>query len=96
MAKKILVVDDEKEFVNTISARLEPMGYEIIPAYNGQEALDKATSEMPDLIILDIMMPGMDGLEVLHKLRDNPKTFPLNVIMLTAKGETEYLSLIHI
>lgn len=91
MAKKILVVDDEKEFVSTVASRLELLGYKIIPAYSGQEALYKAASEMPDLTLLDIMMPGMDGLEVLSRLRDNPKTFNLNVIMLTAKGETEYL-----
>ena len=91
MAKRILVVDDEKEFVSTVSTRLEPLGYEVISAYDGQEGLEKATSEMPDLIILDIMMPGMDGLEMLRRLRDNPKTFDLSVIVLTAKGETEYL-----
>lgn len=91
MAKRILVVDDEADLVHLITRRLTSNGYEVLTAFNGQEALEKAANEMPYLIILDIMMPGIDGFEVLRRLRNNLKTSHLNVIMLTAKGETEYL-----
>ena len=88
MAKKILVVDDERDVVELLKARLEANEYKVITAFSGKEALEKAKSEQPNLIILDIMMPEMDGFEVLRKLRIKAETKNIPVIMLTAKGET--------
>lgn len=85
--RKILVVDDEIDNVVLLEKRLKATGYEVISAYDGDEAIDKAFNENPDLILLDIMMPKKDGFEVLKILRDNPKTKNIPVIMLTAKAE---------
>ena len=74
MAKKrILLVDDEQALVEMISMRLEAEGYEVIPAYDGQQALDLARSENPDLIILDIMLPKMDGYKVCALLKKDSR-----------------------
>jgi len=62
--KKILLVDDERDLIETLTFRLEANDYEVIPAYDGQEGLNKAKSENPDLIILDLMLPKMDGYRV--------------------------------
>jgi len=89
MAKKrILVVDDEQELIKAVQIRLEHAGYEVLTAYGGQEALDRVSKERPDLILLDIMMPGIDGFEVLRRLKNKPETSLIPIIMLTAKGET--------
>ena len=64
MAKKILVVDDEKPISDIIKFNLEKEGYEVVVAYDGEEALEKVESEQPDLIVLDLMLPKIDGLEV--------------------------------
>ena len=73
MAKqKILIVDDEPFNVDYPAQELEDAGYETISAVNGQEALDKIASETPDLVLLDIMMPVMDGFEVLSRLKESP------------------------
>ncbi len=85
--QKILVVDDEEDNVNLLEKRLKPLGYEVLTAFDGEEALDKAFSQLPDLILLDIMMPKKDGFEVLEILRKNEKTKYLPVILLTAKTE---------
>jgi len=95
MIKKILVIDDEKDVVELIKARLEANKYEVLTAFNGKEGLEKAKSGQPNLILLDIMMPEMDGFGVLGKLRDmrlkkEIKNIP--VIMLTAKGEVSSMS----
>ena len=83
--KRILIVDDEKDFIDALSARLEARGFDIIEAYTGKEGIEKAHSEKPDLIILDIMLPEMDGYDVCRKLKidENYKNIP--IIMLTAK-----------
>lgn len=86
---KILVVDDERDLVEIISSRLNVAGYEVITAYGGRAALEMALDEIPDLIILDIIMPITDGFEVLRRLRDNPKTTHIPVIMFTKKSETK-------
>jgi len=85
MAQKILVVDDDLESVKLIGLMLQRRGYEIIAAQSGAQALAKAQAENPDLIILDVMMPEMDGYEVCRRLRANPTTAVLPIIMFTAK-----------
>ncbi|MBD3181625.1 SpoIIE family protein phosphatase [Candidatus Poribacteria bacterium] len=81
---KILVVDDVPRNVRLLELNLKSEGYQVIPAYNGQEALDKVSSEKPDLILLDIMMPGMDGYEVCRRLRQRESTRALPIVMVTA------------
>ncbi len=87
MARKILVVDDEAVLVETIAYNLEQAGYHVVTAADGSSALDAARSEIPDLIILDIMLPGMDGLEVCRQLRRESSTATTPIVMLTAKGD---------
>ena len=71
MTKKILIIDDDIAFQKTMSAKLQQVSYEVMQAFDGEEGLDKATKEDPDLILLDIKMPKMEGLELLRKLREN-------------------------
>jgi DNA-binding response OmpR family regulator len=85
--KRILVVDDEKDLVDLISYNLQRNGYEVLAAHDGAVALEIARSERPDLVILDLMLPGLDGMEVARQLRMDSATANLPVIMLTAKGE---------
>jgi len=82
--KTILVVDDEPRIIEVVSMNLDLEGYQVSGASNGYEALQKLTEDLPDLIILDVMMPEMDGFETLRKIREI-STAP--VIMLTVKGE---------
>lgn len=86
MGKKILVVDDEERMARFIRLNLEYDGFVVIEAYNGMKAMDALRSEMPDLVILDVMLPDVDGFEVLRMIRE-VSTIP--VIMLTAKGEED-------
>ena len=83
--KKILVVDDEKPISDIIKFNLEKEGFEVVVAFDGQEAVEKVEEENPDLIVLDVMLPKMDGLEVVREVR---KTHSIPIIMVTAK-ETE-------
>lgn len=83
---KILVVDDEKRMVRFIQLNLEQDGFQVITAYNGNEALEQVRTQLPDLVLLDIMMPDIDGFEVLKKIRE---VNDVPVIMLTAKGEED-------
>ena len=85
MGKRVLVVDDESNIVDILKFNLEREGYEVICAYDGGEALEKARNEAPDLILLDVMLPVMDGFSVLGEIRKNDKLTP--VIMLTAREE---------
>lgn len=89
MTRRVLVVDDEPELAKIIQVRLAANGYDVIRAENGQEALDKAESEKPELILLDVMMPKMHGLDVLRKLKEDPDTEGIPVVMLTAKDDKE-------
>jgi len=84
MAKKILVVDDEPDIVKVLVARLKEQGYAIATAFDGNQAVVQAEQYQPDLIILDIMMPGMDGTEAAQKLKENPKTERIPIIFLSA------------
>ena len=87
MAKKILAVDDEKHILRLVQVNLERQGFEVVTAGDGKEALEKVASEQPDLVVLDVMMPYMDGFEVLQTLRRNAATREIPVIMLTAKAQ---------
>lgn len=88
MAKeKILVVDDENDILTLIRFNLEREGFRITTAESGEAALAAVAESMPDLILLDLMLPGIDGLEVCRKLRQQEKTAHIPVIMLTAKSE---------
>ena len=87
--KKVLVVDDDKDCVQLVKDFLESRGFEIVTAVEGETGLAKAKALKPDLIILDVMMPLMDGITVLQKLKENPVTQSIPVIMLTAKDRDE-------
>lgn len=86
-AKKILVVDDEKHIVRLVQVNLERRGYQVITAYDGLECLEKVKKEKPDLIILDVMMPRLDGFETLKRLKADPETRDIPVVMLTARAQ---------
>ena len=87
MARKILAVDDEKHIVRLVQINLQKEGYEVATASTGREALDRVGESRPDLIVMDVMMPEMDGFEALKKLKENPETRDIPVIMLTAKAQ---------
>jgi len=80
--KKILVVDDEATMVKLLQSRLETVGFAVVPAYSGQEALDKFSKEKIDLALVDVVMPGMGGIEVLKKLKKMNSNLP--VVIMTA------------
>lgn len=87
-AKKILLVDDEKDYTTLMQEHLEGItDFEVYTASNGRQGLDTAKKIKPDLIILDIVMPGMDGFEVLEKLKNNTSTMGIPVIMLSARDD---------
>src|SRR3970040_1205445 len=81
---KILVVDDEPSIVNLVAAYLKPEGYEVYTAMDGPSGLKAARAFKPDLVILDVMLPGMDGIELLSRLRRESEVY---VLLLTAKTE---------
>jgi len=85
--ERILVVDDEEDVLELVRYNLDRSGYQTETASSGEEALSKARKSLPDLIILDLMLPGIDGLEVCKKLKSDGKTEQIPVIMLTAKGD---------
>jgi len=82
-----LVCDDERNIVRLIQVNLERQGHVVVTAYDGREALEKVGTEKPDLILLDVMMPYVDGIEVLKTIRRNPETAKIPVIMLTVKAQ---------
>lgn len=85
----ILVVDDNRSVVRIIQVLLQKEGFEVLTAFDGLEALQKAQEEKPDLIILDVVMPKMDGYEVCRLLQDDPDTAAIPVLMLTVKGQVD-------
>ncbi len=85
--KRVLVVDDERDIVEMITFNLQRAGYEVICAYNGLDAVDLAQKHLPDLIVLDLMLPGIDGTEVTRRLKSDGRTEGIPLVMLTAKGE---------
>ncbi len=84
---KILVIDDDLANREILRARLEPAGYEVIEASQGEEGLLLLETVLPDLILLDVMMPKMDGWQVCRKIKANPRTKSVPVVMLTALGQ---------
>ncbi|MCD4783185.1 MAG: response regulator [Candidatus Eremiobacteraeota bacterium] len=82
-----MIVDDEAHIVELVRVCLEDSNYDIIEAYDGQEAVNKAQEDHPDLILLDIMLPNMDGYEVCKILKDSDETKEIPIVMLTAKGQ---------
>jgi two-component system alkaline phosphatase synthesis response regulator PhoP len=89
MSKKILIADDEEDVKVVVQLFLESKGYEIVTAFDGLDALDKTRQEKPDLILLDIMMPIMDGFEVCKKIKADPVTAEIPVVMLSASSHSE-------
>lgn len=90
-AKRILAVDDEPDVLAMVRLALQCEGYEVTTAGNGEDALEEAASQTPDLIILDIMMPGLSGFDVLDRLRGDAATQLTPVVMLTADGQREHI-----
>lgn len=84
--KKILIADDELYMLRLLELTLKKGGFEVISCRDGQEALALAVSTLPQLIVLDVMMPGLDGLGALRQLKENPATRAIPVIVLSAKG----------
>ena len=89
MAKKILVVDDEVQLLEMVKMRLEASGYEVITACDGQEALDKARQDRPDLIILDLMLPKIDGYKVCRMLKFDEKYHKIPIVLFSAKAQEQ-------
>jgi DNA-binding response OmpR family regulator len=87
MAKKILLVEDDPAVLRAISFILEKEGYNVLTATDGLDGLSKAKGENPDLLVLDVMLPGIDGFEICHRLRAEPQTAQLPILMLSAKGQ---------
>lgn len=85
--QKILVVDDEQHIVELLQFNLEQAGYQVYTALSGEEAVKTCEARLPDLVLLDLMLPGIDGLEVCRQLKKNPQTSAIPIIMLTAKGD---------
>ena len=85
--ERILVVDDEEDILELVRYNLTKEGYHVTGALTGEDALKKARSETFDLIVLDLMLPGIDGLEVAKRLKNSPKTEQIPIVMLSAKGE---------
>ena len=83
----ILVVDDEEDIVELVELNLSREGYKVLACGTGEQALEMAGSKLPNLMILDLMLPGIDGLEVCRRLKSNPKTTQIPIIILSAKGE---------
>lgn len=84
---KILVVEDQDELVKAIRIRLEQAGYEVVAAYDGQEGLEMVRKEKPDLIILDLMLPKIDGYKVCSMLKHNRRHMKIPIIILTARAQ---------
>ncbi|MBA3455220.1 MAG: response regulator [Deltaproteobacteria bacterium] len=84
---RILVVDDDPEIVTMLSTRLTKRGYKVSTAADGHQALELAKSERPDLMLLDVMMPGKSGWEVARALKQDPTTQGIKIVMVTAIGE---------
>ena len=87
MSKKIIVVDDEKDIVETLSFMMRARGYEVMEAYDGEEGLKLAKEQSPDLMILDVMMPKINGYKIARLLKYDSKYKHIPIIMVTARGQ---------
>ena len=88
LAKKIMVVDDEPDILLTVGQMLELSGYEVIRAKDGDECLEKLKTITPDLVLLDLMMPGLSGWDVAAKIKENDHWNDIPIVFLTIKGDT--------
>src|SRR5438045_7675407 len=86
MSETVLVVDDDPDVARFVEVNLRSAGYEVSVASNGAEGLARAVALRPDLVLLDVMMPKLDGFEVAQRLRRDPRTSPSSIILLTAKA----------
>jgi pilus assembly protein CpaE len=89
MPEKILIIDDDLDTLRLVGLMLQKQGYQIVAAGSGPQGLELAAAELPDLILLDVMMPGMDGYEVARRLRSNEKTARIGILMFTAKSQLD-------
>jgi len=89
MSKRILIIEDDRSTVRLMEYTLQQAGYEVIVASDGFEGLRSALSESPDLVILDIMLPGLDGYEVCHRLRQKSETASLPILIISAKARQD-------
>ena len=89
MAKRVLLAEDEPNIVASLTFLLERAGFAVASEINGEAALDMALADPPDVMILDVMLPGLDGMEILRRLRASDAARGLPVVMLTAKGQRE-------
>jgi len=87
MARKILVIEDDPATLRLVDYSLKQEGYEVITAANGLDGIRKAMGESPDLVILDVMLPGLDGFEICYRLRAEPATAKLPILMFSAKAQ---------
>ena len=84
MKKKILIVDDDRDLCHILQTIFEKLGYDSVLAVNGKEAVDLATSQLPDIILMDIMLPVMDGFQATRLIRENPNTHSTPILAMTA------------
>ena len=89
MSKRVLICDDEPYILESVSYVVRKAGYDVLTAEDGEESLNQARQEKPDLIFLDIMMPKMSGYEVCRRLKQDPSTKGMYIIILTARGQAE-------
>lgn len=87
MSKKVVLIEDEPDIAEVIEYNLSREGYKVFLAYNGLEGLETVKRERPDVVLLDLMLPELDGIEICRRIRENPMTRSLPIIMVTAKGE---------
>ena len=85
--ESVLVVDDERDILELVKYNLDKEGYQVTVVATGEDALAAARTRMPDIVVLDLMLPGVDGLEVCRRLKSDPKTRHIPIVMLTAKGD---------
>jgi DNA-binding response OmpR family regulator len=92
-SKKILIVDDEEDLVETVRFPLEMDGYHVLVSHNGEDALDQTRKENPDLILLDLMLPKVDGYRVCQRLKSDDRYKHIPIVMLTAKSQEKDMAL---
>ena len=95
MEKKILLVDDDEDFVTITKSQIEKKGYDVEVAYNGEECLKKVQQNKPDLILLDVLMPGLNGWDICEELKSNITTERIPIILLTAVQPPKSLYVAH-
>ena len=89
MSKRILIAEDEPNIIESLSFLLERAGYEVVHEMSGPAALESVLADPPSVVVLDVMLPGLDGFEILRRLRADARALALPVLMLTAKGQRE-------